>query len=60
MNGLGKKKRGLCRAALQTLKLDAAYITSAFFAKAFEGPFWFFEQKRTTLLDQIDNRRSDR
>jgi len=49
------KKRGLCRAALQTLRLHVAYIASAFLAKAFEGPFWFWNQKRGQLLDQIDN-----
>ena len=55
MNSPPKKKRGLCRTALQTVKLDAVYIALAFFAKAFEGPFWFFEQKRTRLLDRIDS-----
>jgi hypothetical protein len=60
MSGPPKRKRGLCGTALQTLKLRASYIASAVFAKAFEEPFWFFEQKRTRLLDQIDNERGGR
>ena len=52
-----KKKRGLCGAAFHGLKLHATYIASALFAKAFEGPFWFWEQKRAQLLDRIDNER---
>ena len=35
------------------------YHITAFLAKVFEKPFWFFEQKRASLLDQIDNERGD-
>jgi hypothetical protein len=31
------------------------YHATAFFAKLFSQPFWFFEQKRTRLLDRLDN-----
>ena len=60
MNGLGKKKRGLCGAAFQTVKLQASYLSAAFLANIFGVPFWLFEQERTRLLDRIDNQRSSR
>jgi len=50
-----KTKRGPAKTALQTAKLHAAYHAVAFLARAFGEPFWFWEQKRTRLLDRIDN-----
>lgn len=60
MIGPPKQKRGLCRTALQTVKLQAGYLAVAFLANIFGMSFWLFEQKRTSLLDRIDNQRSDR
>jgi hypothetical protein len=59
MLGPPKKRRALCGSALRKLRLQTAYHITAFLAKVFEKPFWFFEQKRTSLLDQIDNERAD-
>ncbi len=40
-------------------RLIAEYHVLAFFAKMFGEPFWFWEQKRTRLMDRIDNERDD-
>jgi hypothetical protein len=55
-----KQKRAPAKSALQNAELLAAYHSAQFLAKLFETPFWFFEQKRTRLLDRIDNQRSGR
>jgi hypothetical protein len=57
--GRPKRKRGPEKTAL-LITSYAAYFTSAFFANISGMAFWFFEQKRTGLLDRIDNQRSDR
>jgi hypothetical protein len=36
------------------------YAALALLANTFAVPFWFFEQRRTNLLDRIDNQRSGR
>jgi len=59
MNGPPKKKRRLCRAPLQGLNLKADYFAAAVLANIFGRAFWFFEKKRTRLLDRAENERSD-
>ena len=58
MNSPPKEKRGL-GTALKTAQLRAAYYVFALIAKVFEKPFWFFEQRRSQLIDRIDNARSE-
>jgi hypothetical protein len=53
-----KKKRAPAKSALQNLEVWAAYHAVAFFAKTFERPFWFFEQRRARLADQLENDRA--
>jgi hypothetical protein len=60
MKPLSKAKGGRAKTALQTLRLRAAYLAAAFLANLFAEPFWFWELKRTRLLDRIDNQTSDR
>ena len=57
MNALAppKQKRARAKSALPKLRLLAAYHATAFLARVLGAPFWFFEQKRTTFLDRIDN-----
>jgi hypothetical protein len=57
MNALGppKKRRTLCGSALRKLRPRATYHLAAFHAKLFEKPFWFFEQWRGRLADQLEN-----
>ena len=55
-----KTKGGPVKTAPQTAKLHAGYLAAAFLANIFGMTFWFFEQKRTRLLDRIDNQRSER
>ena len=57
MSALPKEKRGLL-AALETFQLRLAYHVAAFLAKVFEKPFWFFEQRRTRLADEVERRRT--
>jgi hypothetical protein len=59
VSGPQKRKRGPGKTA-PLITLYAAYFTSAFFARILGESFCFFEQKRTRLLDRIDNQRSDR
>lgn len=58
MNGPPKKKRARVKSALQNLEVWAAYHVLTFFAKTFEWPFWFFEQQRGRLADQLENARA--
>ena len=55
MIGPPKAKRRLCGTALRKLQLLGAYHLAAFHAKLFEKPFWFFEQCRSRLADQLQN-----
>jgi hypothetical protein len=41
------------REALSKLKVRAEYQAFNFLARAFAGPFWYFEQKRSQAADQI-------
>lgn len=52
-----KQKRRLCGTALRKLRLLGAYHLAAFHAKLFEKPFWFFEQRRGRLADELERRR---
>ncbi len=54
-----KQKRAPAKSALRKLQLLGAYHLAAFYAKLFEKPFWFFEQRRGRLADRIDNERSE-
>jgi hypothetical protein len=56
-----KKKPGATWAGATGRKLlIAKYYLFAFLARMFGAPFWLCEQKRTRLMDRIDNDRSDR
>jgi hypothetical protein len=57
MSSPRKRKRRLCGTALVKLQLLGAYHATMLLAKIFEGPFWFFEQRRGKLADCIDNER---
>ncbi len=46
--------------SLRIVRLLAVYHLHAAGAKLFERPFWFFEQRRSSLRDRIDNERSAR
>jgi hypothetical protein len=49
------KKRSLPSECRSRRRLMMEYYVAVFFALLFEQPFWFWEQKRTRLLDRIDN-----
>jgi hypothetical protein len=57
MNKLGppKAKRRLYGTALRKLRLHTTYHIAALQAKLFERPFWFFEQWRGRLADQLES-----
>jgi hypothetical protein len=61
MNALAppKQKRAPAKGALPKRRLLAAYHATAFLARVLGALFWFFEQKRTTFLDRIDNESGD-
>jgi len=50
-----KQKRRLCGTALRKLQLAGAYLATAFLTNVFGQPFWFFEQWRGRLWDQLHN-----
>ena len=50
-----KAKRRLCGTALRKLQLLALYYATAFLAKILAAPFWFFEQRRWRVADQLDD-----
>jgi hypothetical protein len=52
------KKRGPAKTALQAVELQLRYHGVTYLAKAFERPFWFFEQHRARLMDRIANETS--
>jgi hypothetical protein len=52
-----KAKRAPANSALQNFKLWGAYHMMALLTKLFEKPFWFFEQRRGVLQDEIERRR---
>jgi hypothetical protein len=58
MNSPPNKKRAPAKSALQNLEVLAAYHAVAFFAKTFERPFWFFEQRRARLADRLEYERA--
>jgi hypothetical protein len=53
--GPPKSKRAPAKSALRNAELLAAYHLAASHAKLFERPFWFFEQRRVRLMDQLEN-----
>jgi hypothetical protein len=53
-----KAKRRLSRTALRKLQLLAAYHAAAFLARVVARPFWFFEQRRGRLADELERRRT--
>ena len=53
MSASPKEKRDLWGAALQILKLLAEYRTWRLLARSLERPFWFCEQKRRRLQDEL-------
>ena len=53
-----KQKRRLWRTALLKLQLLAAYHAAAFLARVVARPFWFFEQRRGRLVDELERRRT--
>ena len=53
-----KQKRARAKSAFRKLRLHGAYHVAAFNAKVLEKPFWFFEQWRGRLADQLQNERS--
>jgi hypothetical protein len=57
MNSTPKKAPGAGELTGRKLIVLAQYHALMFFAKMFGEPFWFFEQKRTRMLDRIDNER---
>jgi hypothetical protein len=57
VNASIKHEGRLGQAALRRLRLRASYIALAVFAKAFAGPFWFFEGRRWRLADRLENER---
>jgi hypothetical protein len=48
-----KEKPLLGGEGLSKLKVRAEYNAFNFLAKAFAGPFWYFEQKRSQAADRI-------
>ncbi len=52
-------KRGPAKTALRDTELQIAYRVATLLAKAFARPFWFFEQKRSRLMDWIDREGCD-
>ncbi len=60
MSASVEEKRAPAKRALCIVRLLAVYHLHAAGAKLFERPFWFFEQRRSSLRDRIDNERSAR
>lgn len=60
MNGLAKKAPGAGKQTGRELIVPAKYATLALLANVFGAVFWFAEQRRWRLADQIDNERSAR
>jgi hypothetical protein len=54
MTGPAKQKHAAAKSALRKLRLIGSYHATAFLAKVFEKPFWFFEQWRGRIMDRID------
>jgi hypothetical protein len=53
-----KKRLASSRAKIRLKLLVLRYYVAAFLAILFGVPFWRYEQKRTRLLDRIDNERN--
>ena len=49
-----KQKRAPAKSALPKLPLLAAYH-AAFLARILAAPFWFFEQRRWRVADNLDD-----
>ncbi len=63
MNALGppgNEKGALLHAPIPKLRLRLAYRVVALLATTFGWPFWFWEQRRARLQDQIDNQGDDK
>jgi hypothetical protein len=60
MDGLAppEAERRLWRKALRKLQLLAAYHAAALLARVVARPFWFFEQRRGRLADELERRRT--
>jgi hypothetical protein len=58
MNAPPKQKRAPAKSALPKLRLLAAYHATAFLASVLATPFWFFEQCRGRLADELERRRA--
>jgi hypothetical protein len=59
MSAPPKEKRGPAKTALRSSKLPLKYHALCFLAKLFEKPFWFFEQRRSWVVDRIDNEETE-
>jgi hypothetical protein len=57
MNALSPPKKGgrPAKTAFRKLRLRGAYHATAFLANTLSTPFWFFEQWRGRLADQLEN-----
>jgi hypothetical protein len=55
MSGPLKRKRRLCRTALEKLQVFGAYHVAAILAITFGVWFWRSEQLRAKLADRMDN-----
>jgi hypothetical protein len=53
-----KAKRAPAKSALRKLRLRANYLANTLLANACGLPFWFFEQRRSRLADEIERRRT--
>jgi hypothetical protein len=60
MNALGppKAKRAPAKSALPKLRLAGAYLIAKLLANTLGWPFWFAEQWRGTLADELERRRT--
>jgi len=59
MNWPPKKKHAPAKSALRKLRLQAVYRLAGLLANTCGAPFWFFEQKRGTLQDRIENEKGE-
>jgi hypothetical protein len=50
-----KQKRARAKSVLRKLLLRADYQATALLTIIFDAPFWFFEQRRSLLADQLEN-----
>jgi hypothetical protein len=58
MTGRPKRKRAPAKSALRMLGLRGAYHVAAVAARVLGTPFWFFEQRRGRLADELERRRT--